>query len=866
VSLLKRLCNFQWLEAFVQRIRIASPKRYRRVTFLAFATVAIFVSGLRLHGVSVRADSPVTKANVAPAYPTAIAESHSYGSHLFRYTPDAGATITNANVAGDFNGWSSTQTPMRKLGDHYEADVKLTEGVHYYKFVIDGKWLNDPQSDPELEVTDSYGGKNSGVLVGLDARKLPAPAADRINAASVAFDPTDVRDCNVVSSQMIRLSIRAQAGDVASASVLIQSAGGWDETSLGKVETRMGLDRFGGVILPGKPPADPVLHYVFKFSKPGVNLFIANGQAYTDESSAETAAYSTPMQTDFETPDWAKHAVWYQIFPERFRNGDPSNDPDKVEKWTSKWFDTHPGETGKFYNDVWSRRYGGDIQGIRQELPYLRKLGITAIYLNPIFQAWDLHKYDTTDYRHVDEHFGVKGDIEQLQGETDDPATWQWTASDKIFLDFLAEAHRQGFHVIIDGVFNHVGRRFWAFQDVIKNGRDSKYADWFDITDWTPGENAPFHYHAWDGDNGALPAFKKDSQLGIVHGPREHIFAITKRWLAPDGDPSKGVDGIRLDAPEGIAHPFWVEWRNLVKTTKPDAYISGEIWGWAQSYLSGGEYDGVMNYRFAELSQKAFVNQKTALSISELNSGASQLIFNYPFQAALVNQNLFDSHDTDRVASMFVNPDLPFDGADRIEDNGPHYNPAKPNDQQRARMMQEVSWQMTFVGAPMIYYGDEAGMWSPDDPSNRQPMIWKDLEPYDDPEVKFDQEKFDWYQRLIATRNHLPALQTGFFHPVKIDDAKNIFVYSRDLGDQHAYVVINRSSESAAVTFAPTENASRFVNWLDPAAVSISRVVDGSTDRPEAAIADARRVLEPEHHKLTVHLRAWGSAVITAAP
>ncbi len=839
-----------------------------RLVLLAFSTIAIMIAGTCLHGISVAAEAPATTtAPQAASYPVAIAESHAYGSHLFSYTPPADTTVTNASVAGDFNGWSSTQTPMQKVGDHYEADVKLSEGVHYYKLVIDGKWLNDPQSETELEVSDNYGGKNSALLVGLDARKLPAPVADRMNPSLIAFEPTDLRDCNVVSSQMLRLSIRAQAGDVASTAVLIQSAGGWTETSLGKVETRMGLDRFGGVVIPGKSPADSALRYIFKLSKPGVNLFIAGGQAYQDQTAAESAAYTTAMQTDFETPDWAKHAVWYQIFPERFRNGDPSNDPDPVQKWTSKWFDKHPGETGDFYKaDVWGRRYGGDIQGIRHELPYLRSLGITAIYLNPIFQAWDMHKYDTTDYRHVDEHFGVKGDIEQLQGETEDPATWQWTASDKVFLDFLAEAHRQGFHVIIDGVFNHVGRRFWAFQDVIKNGRDSKYADWFDITDWTPGEETPFHYRAWDKDNGALPAFKKDPQLGIVHGPREHIIAITKRWLAPDGDPSKGVDGIRLDAPEGIAHPFWKEWRGIVKGIKPDAYICGEIWNWAEPYLSGGEYDAVMNYRFADLSQKFFVNQKLALSVSEFNSGASQLIFNYPFQAALVNQNLFDSHDTDRVASMFVNPDLPYDGANRIEDNGPNYNPAKPNDVQRARMLQEVAWQMTFVGAPMVYYGDEAGMWSPDDPSNRQPMIWKDLEPYDDPEVKFDQEKFDWYQRLIATRNHLPALQTGLFHPVKIDDAKSVFVYSRDLGDQHAYVIINRSGEPSAVTFTPSESASRFVNWLDPLAVSISKSAADGTDRPDAAIADASRVLEPEHHKLTVHLRAWGSAVITAAP
>ena len=568
------------------------------------------------------------------------------------------------------------------------------------------------------------------------------------------------------------------------------------------------------------------------------------------------------MRPKFETPDWAKHAVWYQIFPERFRNGDPSNDPPNTEPWTSKWFSKLPGETGNFYSDVWARRYGGDIQGIRQELPYLKSLGITAIYLNPIFQAWDLHKYDTTDYRHVDEHFGVKGDIEQLVGETDDPATWQWTASDKIFLDFVAEAHAQGFKVIIDGVFNHVGTRFWAFQDVIKNGRNSKYASWFDITDWTtPSEHAPFQYHAWDKDNGALPALKKDPVLGIAHGPREHIFAITKRWLAPDGDPSRGVDGFRLDAPEGIAHPFWAEWRTLVKTIKPDAYISGEIWSWAQSYLQGDQYDAVMNYQFAMTSQAFFVNQRMAISPTALNSRANELIFNYPFQVALDNMNLFDSHDTDRVASMFVNPDLPYDGADRIQDNGPNYNPAKPNSEQRQRMLQEVAWQMTFVGAPMIYFGDEAGMWSPDDPSDRQPMVWKDLQPYEDPQVGFDQGKFDWYQRLIAIRRHFPALQLGFYRPLILDNANGIVAYSRDFGLQHVVVVLNHADHDQTIEIPVADHDAEFINWLDESQATVK--TDG--DRPDVAVDPKAAALPAPGGKLKLTLPAWGAAILSEA-
>jgi cyclomaltodextrinase len=780
---------------------------------------------------------------------TPIADPHAITPHVFTYHPPAGQTPRHVVLAGDFNGWSTTAMPMTRTGDDFTLAPPLADGVHYYKFVVDGQWKNDPASDVKLEVGDDNGGKNSAVMIGPDGRNLPPPAADKINTSAVMFDPANPADCNVVDDQTLRLSIRVQAGDVLEATVLVFTASGPDYVPLAKTRTSMGYDYFGGLVKCPRGTFDFIL------KRNEIGLLVADGRAYA-AGTTESTSYRVGMRPTFETPDWSKHAVWYQIFPERFRNGDTSNDPPNTQKWTSDWYAKHPGESGEFYHDVWRRRYGGDIAGIREKLPYLRSLGINAIYLNPIFEAEDLHKYDTSDYRHVDQHFGFAGDITELKGETDDPATWQWTKTDKLFLDFVADAHKQGFHVIIDGVFNHVGKNNWAFQDVINNGKSSKFVDWFDITEWTPGGSIPFHYRAWDGDDGALPQLKRDANLGLARGPREHIFAITKRWLAPDGDPSKGVDGFRLDAPEGIPHPFWIDWRKLVKTTKPDAYIDGEIWGPAQTWLQGDQYDGVMNYPFAILSQQFFVNQKTAISCSQLAERATDMQFKYPFQAVLDNQNLFDSHDTDRVASMFVNPDLPYDGADRIQDNGPHYNPRKPNQSERARMLQEVAWQMTYVGAPMIYYGDEAGMWSADDPSDRQPMVWKDLEPYDNPEVKFDQEKFDWYQKLIAIRQHFPALQTGFFHPVLIDDRRGIIAYSRTLGSESVVVVLNHTDHEQTVE-VPAEGTT-VADWID------ADLIDKG-ERPNVGFvtpAHPRSRVPVRNEKVAVKLQAWGVAVL----
>lgn len=737
--------------------------------------------------------------------------------HTFIYRPaDHPRTV---NLAGTFNNWSDSANPMtERMDGSFVTTLSLPEGVYQYKFVINhDRWVSDPNSDKELQdPADEH--HNSAVMVGPDARHEPAPAPNQIDAKFVIHHPTDTSDVNVATPHLLRLRLRTLANNVDSVTLHLWDDPNESQQTMYKISTTMGLDSWACFA----ETKSPSVQYVFELHD-GTSVMDETSKRLLDAAKnsrevplAEPAtstsrllqnAFHVTMTPAFETPDWAKNAVWYQIFPERFRNGDPANDPPNTERWQSKWFSTLPGEAPgqeNFYygaGNVWKRRYGGDVQGLIWALPYLKNLGITAIYLNPMFEADSLHKYDTSDYRHIDEHFGYAGDIEQLHGETDDPKTWQWTKTDKLFLDFVAKAHAMGFHVILDGVFNHVGRDFWAFQDVLKNGRRSKYAGWFDIRDW----HQPIKYIAWDRDgptsDGALPILKKDPVLGLVHGPREHVLAIAKRWLAPDGDPSRGVDGFRLDVANDVPHPFWQEFRKVVKATKPEAFIAGEIWTWAQPWLKGNEFDAVMNYRFAVAMQDFYVRQKKAISPSEFNSRLNEIIYAYPLQISLDQMNLLDSHDTDRFASMIVNSDLGFKEASRLQDKGSErYSIAKPDATQLARMEQALVTQFTFLGAPMIYYGDEAGMWSADDPSNRQPMIWKDLEPYDDPQVTFNQQLFDWYKNLIAIRNSHPALRLGFYRPVSMDD-DGVFVYARDLGGEHIYIAINRSASPHAATF-----------------------------------------------------------------
>lgn len=600
----------------------------------------------------------------------------------------------------------------------------------------------------------------------------------------------------------------------------------------------------------------------------------------------------------FETPDWAKKAVWYQIFPERFRNGDPDNDPPRTVPWTHEWFRPYRGcvleresllvpvleresllvprlagipsrsaaggeespaavdarrdsrtrdsrtgddsgtrkppavdfvEEGTFQQFIFNRRYGGDLQGIRQKLPYLRDLGITAIYLNPVFVGESLHKYDASDYRHIDDFFGIKDSLKKITGETTDPATWQWSDSDRLFLDLLKEAHRLGFKVIIDGAFNHVGRDFWAFKDVLTGGRQSPYAGWFEIKSCEP-----FHYKAWDGDDGALPMLKHDEAQGLAEPVREHLFAVTRRWMDPDndGDPSDGIDGWRLDVAGDINANFWRDWRTMVKSINPDAYIVAELWDESKGWLDGRTFDAVMNYPFARASQKFFVNRKKAAKPTEFDKLLREALGWYPPQVNHVLQNLLDSHDTDRAASMFMNPDLEYDRANRLQDNGPNYNPAKPTPDCYEKLKLEVMFQMCFLGAPMIYYGDEVGMYGADDPSSRKPMYWEDLMPYDDPDERIVPGLRDHYRRMIAIRNTHPALQLGSFDTLLAKDSQRMYAFARTLGDQTVVVVLNNSDKPHKLDVpSPWPPNAKIARLDDPEAFE---VVDPPPSDPKA--------------------------------
>ena len=532
-----------------------------------------------------------------------------------------------------------------------------------------------------------------------------------------------------------------------------------------------------------------------------------------------------------KVPEWAKGIVWYQIFPERFANGDTTNDPEAfkvfinakkiprdwhVTKWTSNWFHASKWEKelgGRVRDHLYDRRYGGDIQGIIDKLDYLKKLGVGAIYLNPVFEAVSLHKYDGSTYHHIDVNFGPdpEGDRKLIASETpDDPSTWVWTSADKLFLKLIEEVHSRGMKIIIDGVFNHTGTQFWAFQDIVKNGEKSKYKDWYMIKsfdDPSTKENE-FDYKGWWGAK-SLPQFNRTKD-DLYTGPKQYIFHSTARWMDPndDGDPSDGIDGWRLDVVRDVPAGFWKDWSKLVKSINPDAVIVGELWELSPDYISKNEiFNSLMNYNFAYDVEDFFIANRRKIKASAFIDSLKKIDNTYPKENLDLLQNLIDSHDTERLSSLILNPDRNYD-RDANEGN-PNYNPGKPGKEVYKKQKLILAFQMTYRGAPMIYYGDEVGIWGADDPHCRKPMIWDNLK-YDNEVITKDsgfkkglgsysvnqnKDLLEFYKKMIHLRDDSKCLQYGDLNFLYSNDQKRSFAFERLLDNEKMILAFNIGKE-----------------------------------------------------------------------
>lgn len=436
------------------------------------------------------------------------------------------------------------------------------------------------------------------------------------------------------------------------------------------------------------------------------------------------------MPSDAHTPDWVKDAVFYQIFPDRFASSDQIAKPHNLERW-----DAPPTVRGF---------KGGDLLGVAEHLDYLVDLGVTAIYLNPIFQSSANHRYHTHDYLQVDPILGGTAAFQQL----------------------LAAAHSRGMFVIIDGVFNHAGRGFLQFNHALENGSASPYLDWFTFNGFpVRAYDGPPNYAAWF-NLAELPKLNyRNPQV------REFALNVAEHWVRA------GIDGWRLDVPEEIDDDdFWREFRRRCKRANPEAYIVGEIWHRADRWLQGDMFDAVMNYQFTRACLAFLLDHSTAnLQLAQPQSygdiGAidapafgqmlTDLLSWYPPQVSYAQLNLLGSHDTARWLTI-ANGDT-------------------------SALELGYLVMFTYPGAPMIYYGDEIGLRGGPDPGCRASFPW-DRSEWNDALLLIT-------KRYAELRKKYRALRRGDFKTVYAAD--KTYVFSRTLEGETVVVAVNAGSSTS---------------------------------------------------------------------
>jgi cyclomaltodextrinase / maltogenic alpha-amylase / neopullulanase len=435
-----------------------------------------------------------------------------------------------------------------------------------------------------------------------------------------------------------------------------------------------------------------------------------------------------------QTPDWVRDAIFYQIFPDRFARSLMVPKPAHLDEW---------GATPTYHG-----YQGGDLIGVVERLDYLVELGINAIYFTPIFQSASNHRYHTHDYEKVDPMLGGTPALRRL----------------------IDEAHARGIRVVLDGVFNHASRGFFQFHDILENGDDSAYLDWFSIHGFPlnayEGGKA-LGYKAW-WNLPALPKFNTDTPA-----VREFLWGIGRHWI------DFGIDGWRLDVANEIDDDdFWREFRRRVHAGNPEAYIVGEVWSEARRWLRGDMWDAVMNYLFTRAAIAFFIGEAVdrdelaRTSFRDLDPTGAPA-FRRAIEAVLglyhpninaAQLNLLDSHDMPRFLTL------------------------ARGDTSALRLA--TLFQMTYPGAPSIYYGDEIGLTGGHDPLNRGAFPWDDGD-------SWDRELLHDFQRFIALRKAHPALRRGSFAFLAAEG--DAIAYARRLGSETVLVAINTSSNSRRI-------------------------------------------------------------------
>ena len=869
--------------------------------------------------------------------------------------------VEKVEVASEETGWRPISEPVKKLSDTiYEITMIPGNGVYEYKYVIDGKWY--PEGENLKLILGERGELFPKGYMG-DGKFVYDTKEKESDLKAIVHDYKSLKYFNKISDRDYEFKIRTQIEDVERAYISIVLS---EEDSYEMIyelerfsDKTNSFDYFQRIVDCGRK-VDKIMYY-FILEDGGKKVYF-NGKLHEEKPERMVIKTTREDIQIFDVPDWSKEAIWYNLFPDRFYNGNHYNDaifnefgPEEfsinelhenkfIEKykweklnnvygkfdrnrWTSDFSDRtdweKAGEKKVDYSLKYARMYGGDIQGIKEKIPYLKELGINAIWLNPVFFSYQNHKYGANDFRHISPDFGTirtsgekydvkvnksnkynnktyidvlgkqainNSELKLLEvnlkgenkgkngyGETEDPETWVWTESDLIMVDLIKELHKNGIRVIFDGVFNHSSDRHWTFNMVLADGETSQYKDWYKIKDFTnhipvtddlSDEEAydlimknkkRLTYNAWGGFN-SLPEFNTFNEQY-----KDYIFNITRKWMyGPDGKESKnwmeddGIDGWRLDVPNCLENQnFWNEWRQVVKGCKQEAYITAELWGNASNDINdGNKFDTVMNYEWLKTVIGYFINhsreggERYKLKATDFFNELREKRSWYPYQSLQASQNLNGSHDTDRLYSRIVNDILGrnLEEGKQLEKG---YNSIRPDLASNYHPNTSIDWlnskikpkdvlklisifQMTYIGAPMLYYGDEVGMWGATDPYCRKPMLWKEFM-YDEEknpsflnkeeryEQKVDEDLLFWYKKLIKIRRKNRVLVYGKFKELLADDQRDIIAYERKNEDRSIITVINNSfNDYKDIEFLTDYPGERFLDLISEKFVKVS--------------------------------------------
>jgi cyclomaltodextrinase len=455
-------------------------------------------------------------------------------------------------------------------------------------------------------------------------------------------------------------------------------------------------------------------------------------------------------------PSWVADSVFYQIFPDRFANGDPTNDPPETLPWGST-------------PTIWDF-HGGDLVGISHHFDHLLDLGISAIYLNPIFQSSSNHRYNTYDYFKIDPKLGDINDFKNL----------------------LDLAHRNNIRLILDGVFNHCGRGFFAFNDLLENEERSPYKDWFHISAFpldafSPGEAE--NYAAW-WQIKSLPKFNTGNK-----DVRNYIFDVARYWI------EFGVDGWRLDVPNEIDDDeFWQEFRYNVNSVNKDAYLLGEIWTAEPRWANGSHFDGLMNYPLRDALLRLLTTETH--DIPNFSIKVEKLLNIYPMENTQSMYFPLGSHDTERIFTKL--------------------------DCNIQKVKLSMLFQFAFPGAPAIYYGDEIGLQGGKDPDCRRSFPWE--------RSSWNLELYYWVKTLVSLRKRLPALRSGDYIPLQSNHPEDFLVFSRNLGNDSVVILMNISENDLHLEIQVSP-----LGWEDG-----HQVVDQFTDQKFSVTGEVLSIFLPK--------------------